>query len=84
MAYKTTRRLSTPTSANHYLHQLSTMSPTLINLETACVLHGAKDMKVEQRTIKAPREGEAQVQVVATGLCGSDCAYYSLASIFLD
>lgn len=52
------------------------MSPTLINLETSCVLHGAKDMRVEQRTIKAPREGEAQVQIVATGLCGSDLHYY--------
>ena len=56
------------------------MSPTLINVETACVLHGAKDMRVEQRTVKAPREGEAQVQVVATGLCGSD-REYSVASL---
>ncbi|CAE6414646.1 unnamed protein product [Rhizoctonia solani] len=52
------------------------MSPSVITLEPACVLYGAKDMRVEQRTIKAPKEGEAQVQVVATGLCGSDLHYY--------
>ncbi|KAB5594241.1 hypothetical protein CTheo_2322 [Ceratobasidium theobromae] len=52
------------------------MSPSLIHLEPACVLHGAKDMRLEQRTVKAPKEGEAQVQIVATGLCGSDLHYY--------
>ncbi|CAE6462737.1 unnamed protein product [Rhizoctonia solani] len=52
------------------------MSPAVITLEPACVLYGAKDMRVEQRTIKSPKEGEAQVQVVATGLCGSDLHYY--------
>ncbi|KAJ5767289.1 uncharacterized protein N7511_004905 [Penicillium nucicola] len=44
---------------------------------TALVLHGAKDLRVEQRTIAAPAPNEVQVTIRATGLCGSDLHYYS-------
>ncbi|KAJ5774775.1 hypothetical protein N7457_009671 [Penicillium paradoxum] len=44
---------------------------------TALVLHGAKDLRLEQRTIPAPSTTEVQVAVRATGLCGSDLHYYS-------
>ncbi|KAJ6156373.1 hypothetical protein N7497_005258 [Penicillium chrysogenum] len=44
---------------------------------TALVLHGAKDLRLEQRTIPAPSTTEVQVAIRATGLCGSDLHYYS-------
>ncbi|KAJ5711227.1 hypothetical protein N7488_005383 [Penicillium malachiteum] len=44
---------------------------------TVLVLHGAKDLRVEKRTVPAPAAGEVQVAVQATGLCGSDLHYYS-------
>ncbi|KAJ5082693.1 hypothetical protein N7532_011736 [Penicillium argentinense] len=44
---------------------------------TALVLHGAKDLRVEQRAVSAPTGADVQVAVQATGLCGSDLHYYS-------
>ncbi|KAJ5466032.1 hypothetical protein N7530_009819 [Penicillium desertorum] len=44
---------------------------------TALVLHGAKDLRLEERTITAPSTTEVQVAIRATGLCGSDLHYYS-------
>ncbi|KAF2965925.1 hypothetical protein GQX73_g7682 [Xylaria multiplex] len=43
----------------------------------ASVLHGAKDLRIEQRTLPAPSATEVQVAVSATGLCGSDLHYYT-------
>ncbi|TGO45636.1 hypothetical protein BOTNAR_0651g00030 [Botryotinia narcissicola] len=43
----------------------------------ASVLHGAKDLKVETRTLGVPEPTEVQVAVQATGLCGSDLHYYN-------
>lgn len=42
----------------------------------ASVLHGAKDLRLEDRSLDAPAAGEVQVAVRATGLCGSDLHYY--------
>ncbi|KAI0391692.1 alcohol dehydrogenase GroES-like domain-containing protein [Xylariaceae sp. FL0594] len=42
----------------------------------ASVLYGAKDLRVETRTLPPPSAGEVQVAVSATGLCGSDLHYY--------
>ncbi|KAF2090280.1 sorbitol dehydrogenase-like protein [Saccharata proteae CBS 121410] len=42
----------------------------------ASVLHGAKDLKVETRTIEPPAPTDLQVAVRSTGLCGSDLHYY--------
>ncbi|KAF4963187.1 hypothetical protein FSARC_8765 [Fusarium sarcochroum] len=42
----------------------------------ASVLHGAKDLREEDRTIDPPGAGELQVSVKATGICGSDQHYY--------
>ncbi|KAJ5292001.1 hypothetical protein N7478_001252 [Penicillium angulare] len=44
---------------------------------TVLVLHGAKDLRVEKRTVPAPQGNEIQVAIQATGLCGSDLHYYS-------
>ncbi|EOD45107.1 Sorbitol dehydrogenase [Neofusicoccum parvum] len=43
----------------------------------ASVLHGAKDLRVENRELTAPAANELQVAVRATGLCGSDLHYYN-------
>lgn len=42
----------------------------------ASVLHGAKDLRLEERTISSPGPDELQIEVRATGLCGSDLHYY--------
>ncbi|KAL0937874.1 sorbitol dehydrogenase [Colletotrichum truncatum] len=41
------------------------------------VLHGARDLKIEERSLPALAPGEVQVAVKATGLCGSDLHYYN-------
>ncbi|KAF2277776.1 GroES-like protein [Westerdykella ornata] len=43
----------------------------------ASVLHGAKDLRLETRTITDPAPNELQIAIKATGICGSDCSYYS-------
>ncbi|KAK7723373.1 hypothetical protein SLS57_004567 [Botryosphaeria dothidea] len=43
----------------------------------ASVLHGAKDLRIENRDLTAPAPNELQVAVRATGLCGSDLHYYN-------
>ena len=55
------------------------MSPIALPTQHAAVLHGAKDLRFEERTLWPPHQGQAQVAVMATGLCGSDCEY--LASL---
>lgn len=42
----------------------------------ASVLHGAKDLRIENRSLPFPGPNEVQVSVRATGLCGSDLHYY--------
>lgn len=49
------------------------MSPVAYPISTAAVLHGPTDLRIEQRTAWPPRAGEAQVAILSTGLCGSDC-----------
>lgn len=43
---------------------------------TSAVLHGAKDLRIEERPYAAPTGDEVQIRVRATGLCGSDLHYY--------
>ncbi|KAI1262914.1 alcohol dehydrogenase [Xylariaceae sp. FL1019] len=40
-------------------------------------LHGAKDLRLETRTLPAPTDDEVQVAIRSTTLCGSDLHYYS-------
>ncbi|KAL1953778.1 hypothetical protein VTO42DRAFT_2275 [Malbranchea cinnamomea] len=42
----------------------------------ACVLHGIKDLRIEQREVPPLGPDELQLAVCATGLCGSDLHYY--------
>ncbi|CAL1699106.1 unnamed protein product [Somion occarium] len=48
------------------------MSPIALPSQHAAVLHGAKDLRYEDRTLWPPQQGHVQVAVLATGLCGSD------------
>lgn len=42
----------------------------------ASVLHGPKDLRLEERVLKSPGPTELQIIVKTTGLCGSDLHYY--------
>lgn len=42
-----------------------------------CLRHTANSSKQETRTISDPAANEVQIAIKATGLCGSDCSYYS-------
>ncbi|KAI0701063.1 chaperonin 10-like protein [Cytidiella melzeri] len=52
------------------------MSPVALRQQNAVVLHGPKDMRLEQRTLWPPQQAQVQVAVQGTGLCGSDLHYY--------
>lgn len=49
------------------------MSPMALPSQHAAVLYGPKDLRIESRTLWPPQYNQAQVSVVSTGLCGSDC-----------
>ncbi|EDU49019.1 Tdh, Threonine dehydrogenase and related Zn-dependent dehydrogenase [Pyrenophora tritici-repentis] len=42
----------------------------------ASVLHGARDLRIESRSILPPSPTELQISIRSTGLCGSDLHYY--------
>jgi hypothetical protein len=48
------------------------MSPIALPSQHAVVLHGKKDLRLEERTLWPPHHNQAQVLVISTGLCGSD------------
>ncbi|KAG6819946.1 hypothetical protein H0H93_007152 [Arthromyces matolae] len=52
------------------------MSPVALPSNNVAVLYGAKDLRIEQRSLWPPSQNQAQVAVVSTGLCGSDLHYY--------
>ncbi|KAJ8131333.1 hypothetical protein O1611_g2299 [Lasiodiplodia mahajangana] len=43
---------------------------------SASVLHGPRDLQLETKTIERPNEGELQIAIKSTGICGSDVSYY--------
>ncbi|KIY53274.1 GroES-like protein [Fistulina hepatica ATCC 64428] len=53
------------------------MSTASLTTGLAAVLHGVGDIRLENRTFSPPQSKQAQVAVVATGLCGSDLHYYT-------
>jgi hypothetical protein len=46
--------------------------PTTLQQQRAAVLYGPKDLRVDVRALWPPQQGQAQVAVQSTGLCGSD------------
>ncbi|KAJ6580012.1 chaperonin 10-like protein [Mycena vulgaris] len=51
------------------------MYPTALPSQSTAVHYGSKDLRLEDRTLWSPQAGQAQVAVLATGLCGSDLHY---------
>ncbi|WP_435070372.1 alcohol dehydrogenase catalytic domain-containing protein, partial [Amycolatopsis thermoflava] len=47
----------------------------------ACVVHGAGDLRVENRAPVEPGEGEIAVDVSFGGICGSDLHYYHRGAV---
>src|SRR5438874_12312188 len=43
---------------------------------TTAVLHAPRDLRIEQRPVPAPSEGEVLVRILSVGVCGSDVHYY--------
>ena len=43
----------------------------------AVVIHAARDLRVEDRPVAMPGEGEVEVAIKAGGICGSDLHYYT-------
>ena len=41
-----------------------------------CVIHGAKELTIENRPEPRPQDGEVLVRFGAGGICGSDLHYY--------
>lgn len=48
---------------------------------TAAVLHAPHDLRIEQRPIPTPTEGEVLVRILSVGVCGSDVHYYEQGRI---
>jgi len=44
---------------------------------TAAVLHGPKNLKIEEVDVPRPKTGEVLVKLIANGLCHTDVTYYS-------
>ena len=44
---------------------------------TAAVLHGPKELAVEQVDVPQPGPGEVLIEVAANGLCHTDITYYA-------
>ncbi|TGJ81803.1 hypothetical protein E0Z10_g6964 [Xylaria hypoxylon] len=42
----------------------------------ASVLHGPRDLRLETRNLERPSDGELQIAIESTGICGSDVSYY--------
>ncbi|MET2716152.1 L-idonate 5-dehydrogenase [Streptomyces harbinensis] len=49
------------------------MHPTTVR---ACTVHGAGDLRIEERTTPGPGPGEIAVAIALGGICGSDLHYY--------
>src|SRR3977135_2040075 len=43
---------------------------------TAAVLHAPHDLRIEQRPVPTPMEGEVLVRILSVGVCGSAVHYY--------
>jgi L-idonate 5-dehydrogenase len=43
----------------------------------AIVVHGAKDLRIEERAVETPGAGEVRLRLAVGGVCGSDLHYYN-------
>ncbi|MEX0285191.1 MAG: L-idonate 5-dehydrogenase [Paracoccaceae bacterium] len=42
----------------------------------AIVIHGAKDLRIEERDVSGPGPGQVRIRLAMGGICGSDLHYY--------
>jgi L-iditol 2-dehydrogenase len=49
--------------------------------ESAAVLHAPLDLRIEEREVPEPSQGELLIEVAAVGICGSDVHYFEHGSI---
>jgi L-iditol 2-dehydrogenase len=50
---------------------------TIPTTTTGAVLHGARDIRVEERVLRAPGPGEVLLEMRSGGICGSDMHYFA-------
>src|SRR5437667_11843633 len=43
---------------------------------TTAVLYAPRDLRIEQRPVPSPSDGEVLVRILSVGVCGSDVHYY--------
>src|SRR5438552_12702043 len=55
---------------------MSTSTSTGQGTMTAAVLYAPHDLRIEQRPVPTPSEGEVLVRILSVGVCGSDVHYY--------
>ncbi len=41
------------------------------------VIHAAKDLRIEERDVEEPGEGQVQIRLASGGICGSDLHYFN-------
>lgn len=49
---------------------------TAVANSTAVAIHGKEDLRIEEREIPEPGEGEVRLAIAYAGICGSDLHYY--------
>ncbi|KAF2749160.1 sorbitol dehydrogenase-like protein [Sporormia fimetaria CBS 119925] len=54
------------------------LAPTKNRKIRASVLHAARDVRLESRSLFPPSATDLQIRIAYTGLCGSDLHYYNL------
>lgn len=52
-----------------------------MNANLAVVIHGAGDVRVEERPTPTPQPDEAIVEIVRGGICGSDISYFNHGAV---
>lgn len=57
------------------------MSPQLPTSNRSVVWVGARKLEIQQRPVVAPGPGEVLVEIVSTGICGSDCHNWESSSV---
>lgn len=60
---------------------MSTDHPHRHAVNHAVVIHGAKDVRVEDRPVEAPGDGQVRVAVQLGGICGSDLSYFRYGAV---
>jgi hypothetical protein len=72
-----------PIRSNAYPATTMSLTTPILSHSTAAVLYGPRDIRITDRRICTPTQGQVQVKIVSTGLCGSDRMTRLSPSFFL-